>query len=623
MTWSDKHSGQRASLAPGPALPPLWWQALLLLWLALGCLGIALEHGYAGPVILGEPLPTLTPGLIHLAQFALLLLYWGQRAAGRWLLRDSGQQRWSEFDSALAAVLLLAIVWHALLGGVAWRVVEIALAMLLLAQTWRLNVQLAHRLPHPGLLFPLSFVLLIALGTLLIKLPRATPTAQPINWLDALFTMTSAVCVTGLTVRSTAAGFTPFGQFLIALFIQLGALGILIFGSTLALVLGRSLSLRENVTLSRMLQDQPLHRLSRFAIFIVVATLVIELIGAAILYPLWQSDGAPLTALQRFGYSAFHAISAFCNAGFDITGQSLTGYRYTALAHGVIAPLIVLGGLGFPVLDNLFRVSRDRLGRWLRRRPAQGREPGRMPGRLTLHTKLVLTTTAGVYLLSVITLGLGQLQPYMFEAAGVGQTAHVERPGPLNGQRLGQFAADSSFMAVTARTAGFNTVPMSELGTAERLSLMTQMVIGGSPGSAAGGARTIVLALLGLSIVGTLRPGKETEAFGRAIPDHLVRQAVTILAFFFALILFSTFLIALAESYPFEKILFEVTSAASTTGLSLGISQDPKLFPFSKWVLVGTMLLGRVGPLTLLGMVLLRQRPRAAYSYPHEPVALG
>jgi trk system potassium uptake protein TrkH len=603
------------------------WHALGVLWLALACGGIALEHGFPP----GEaPLAT---GPIHLAQAALLALYWLQRWFRRSAMTIEGERAFSAADGVLLGVMAsgsaiqlttaLASTGEAL-GAVGWRAVEVSAVMLLLKAGWQLNAILARRLPRPGVLFPLSFVVLIGIGTALLMLPRATPAGYPIGWSDALFTMTSAVCVTGLTVRETATGFTPFGQFVIALFIQLGALGILIFGSTLVMLLGRSLSLSENVSLSRMLQDQPLHRLRRFAVFIVATTLIVELIGAAAMYPLWQSDGMGLTIGHRLGFSAFHAISAFCNAGFDITGQSLSGYRYSVLAHGIIAPLIVLGGLGFPALDNLWQVLRDRLRRWFHRPVGQGgaKRLG-MPGRLTLTTKLVLTTTAGLYLVGVMTISTAQVLPYFYQAFGWGQTAHVDRPGALDAAALGQVTADSSFTAITARTAGFHTVPMTELHQSARLSVMTQMLVGGSPGSSAGGFKTTVLALLILAIVGSLRPGKETAAFGRSIAGRLVTHALTLVAGFILLIVTATYLITLVESDPLERIVFEVISAATTTGLSMGLSGHPDLQHLSQGVLIATMLIGRVGPLTLLGMVLVRQRPGRTYAYAHEDVALG
>jgi len=613
----------------GPAAISMTRSVLALVVLTLAGAGVAIEHGFDEPPV--------ALGLVHLGQGLLVGVYALQRMLGGYAGAEAGRSGATpRFEWGLGGLVVAGLIGHAVAGGMGaagpvaslgWRVVEVAIGLLWLAQLWRVNALLSHRLARPGVLFPLSFVGLIALGTALLLLPRATPAGRELSLLDALFTMTSAVCVTGLTVRDTASGFTPFGQLLIAVFIQLGALGILIFGSTLAMLLGQSLSLRENVTLSRMLQDQPLHRLSRFAVFIVATTLGIELVGAAVLFPLWQSAGEPLTAMQRLGLSAFHSISAFCNAGFDITGNSLVDYRYRFLSHAVIAPLIVLGGLGFPVLENAYRVARDCARRLLARRSRRSRPDGAarpgMASRLTLHSKLVLTTTAGVYLLGVVTLAGSQLMPFFYQQLDLGQTAHVERPGGLDGEALGKLVADSGFMAVTARTAGFHTVPMDELGPAAEVSLMGQMMIGGSPGSTAGGVKTTVLALVVLSVIGTMRPGKETEAFGRSISDQLVRQAVTLAVCFVTLIVMSTFLISLVENASLRRIVFEVISAASTTGLSSGLSASPALEDFSQSVLIGTMFLGRVGPLTLLGMVLVRNRPRRSYRYPHERVSLG
>jgi trk system potassium uptake protein TrkH len=585
-------------------------EALRLLWPALAAAGIALAHGF--------PTPPLEPFIIGVLQLAFLALYWTHAwLHGKSPSDEPARLRWP-------AMVLLGLVGLALLGtafgvGGAWHLAELSIALTLLAQLWRLNGLLSQHMNRPGLLFPVSFLVLIGVGTLLLKLPVATPDTQPINWGDALFTMTSAVCVTGLTVRDTADGFTPFGQLIIALFMQLGGLGILIFGSTLALLLGGRLSMHENANLSRMLQDQPLDRLNRFAIFIVLTTLTIEAIGAALMYPLWDSPDQGVMA--RLGYSAFHAISAFCNAGFDLTDNSLTAYRYSVLAHGIVLPLIVLGGLGFPVLDNIVRVALDRPRRWWRRRQRQPGRPTQPPRRLTLHTKLVVTTTAALYLLGVVTLGAGQLMPYFHTALQQGQTANVDRPEALDAAALGRVAADSSFLSLTARTAGFTTVSSSDISSTGRVTLMALMVVGGSPGSTAGGFKTTVLALLVLSVIGTLRPNKETEAFGRSIDDRLLRQAGTVAVTFVGLIVVATLLLTLSESFLFEKILFEVISAAGTVGLSLGITSD--LSSFGQAVLIATMFLGRIGPLTLVGMVLLRQGPRRRYHYAREEVALG
>jgi trk system potassium uptake protein TrkH len=243
------------------------------------------------------------------------------------------------------------------------------------------------------------------------------------------------------------------------------------------------------------------------------------------------------------------------------------------------------------------------------------------PRRLTLHTKLVIVTTAGLYLFGVVAISAGQLMPYFYQALDQGQTAHVERPRTLDGQTVGRILADSSFLSLSARTAGFHTRPMEGVSSTGRFATMMLMMVGGAPGSTAGGLKVTVLALLVLSVVGTMRPDKETEAFGRSISDNLMRQAGTIAAGFLALVLLATLLLTLSESFLFEKLLFEAVSAAATAGLSTGITPD--LTRFGQHVLIATMLLGRLGPLTLVGMVLLRHTPGRAYQYPHEDVPLG
>ena len=294
-----------------------------------------------------------------------------------------------------------------------WVAYDITASVGLVVYLWRLQALVARLLHRPGLLLPVSFALMIAACTLLLKLPRATPVGQSIGWIDALFTATSAVCVTGLIVRDTATQFTPFGQTIIGVFIQLGGLGIMSFGAVLAALLGSRMSLRENVSLSQMLIDQPLARLVSFTRFVVLATLAIELLGALLMMPMWH---APMPLGERFGRSLFHSVSAFCNAGFALQTDSLEGYRFNVLTHLVFIPLIVIGGIGFPVLDNLRSVLMHRLSR--RRRVLGGwdRDHVNLEGaRLTLHTKVVLTNTAGLYLLRVGAIATSQMMPYVHD----------------------------------------------------------------------------------------------------------------------------------------------------------------------------------------------------------------
>lgn len=581
--------------------------------------------------------PLLPVWGMHLLQGLALLGYGLAILHPRFLNKNSAdtpQSRW--FTLTLLALALIGIVLSLVFSiDPYWHLVEGVSVWLFFMEAWRLNVVLSRALARPGLLLPMSFALLILIGTPLLMTPRATPhvfdpgtnayvsAGEPITFSEALFTTTSAVCVTGLTVRDTARDFTPFGQAIIGIMIQLGGLGIIIFGSMLASLLGQTLSLKENLSLSDMLNDQPMHRLHSFIRFIVLTTIAIELIGAAALYPLWTDPpGAALTSAQRAGMSLFHAVSAFCNAGFDITGHSLVDYRHAMLTHAIILPLIVVGGLGFPALENIFNVVRARLKAKLFYRPVRAGKPVDLTqSRLSLHTKIVLAATACLYLWGVVTIGAGQLMPYLHESMQQGVTAHVQRPDSLTLSSFGGVLADASFMSVTSRTAGFNSIPMDELQPAGRFSVMTLMMVGGSPGSTAGGFKTTVIALLALSVVATVRQRPRTEAFGRTIADSLVRKAATIGLCYLLLVTTSTMLLCLSEPFTFQSLAFEAISASTTTGLSLGITSD--LTGFGQAVMIATMFLGRVGPLALLGAMTFARASERPYRYPHEAVALG
>ncbi len=594
---------------------------LRLVLTAIAASGIVLQHGfYTLPLPFG-----LT--LLHAIQAVALGLYAADVIVRVWLRRvpmPGAGLAWT--DRVLFLLALVGVVTDLFnLAGYGWQLFEIAAAFLFFSELWRMNVALLRLLTRPGLMLPLSFAALIVVGTLLLKTPVAVPQGDSISWLDALFTMTSAVCVTGLVVRDTATEFTWFGQLLIGVFIQLGGLGIIIFGSVMAMLLGRSLSLHEHVSLSEILENQPMRNVTSFVRFIVLTTLGIELLGALAMIPLWHPPSAGWTWERYLGMSIFHSVSAFCNAGFDLTGHSMVPYRYSLLPHLVIAPLIVIGGIGFPVLANLRWAAWGKLRQWWGR-PVHVSQLAQH--RLSLHTKLALTVTLACYLYGVVFIGVGQLMPYVWEHTGQGQTANVQRPDELSFTKIGHILADASFMSITARTAGFNTVPLAvgqqgseEMQKSGHFTLMTLMVIGGSPGSTAGGAKTTVVGLLVLSVIATMRNQRETEAFGRTIADALVRRAATIGICFMLLIVVSTLLLCFSESPPFEKLLFEAISAAGTVGLTLGITTG--LTSFGKAIIIGTMFLGRVGPLTLLAALVLSRRQRHPYAYAHEDVVLG
>jgi trk system potassium uptake protein TrkH len=456
--------------------------------------------------------------------------------------------------------------------------------------------------------FPLSFLTLIAICTGLLKLPVCTPAG--ITWTDALFTATSAVCVTGLVVRDTGSGFTQAGQGVILAFIQLGGLSIVLFGAGLAIVFRRSLSLREHVSIREMLDRESIGDLRRFIGFVLGCTLLVQLVAFVVMVPLWipaEGVGGVLTLERRLWLSLFHAVSATCHAGFDLTGQSMAGHRNAVLPYLVIAPLIIFGGIGFPVLQDLWTLARKRIqlarARANRSRNHQ-RLPSEAPARLSLHSKLVLVMTAILLALGFVTILLAQ------------SLVPGGNPRPWYGE-----IADAAFVSVTARTAGFATLAAEELAPASIVVIIALMFMGGAPGSFSGGIKVTTLALLILSIMATIRGRAETEAFGRAIPEALVRKAGAIALSMLLLPMVASYFLAMTDPGPLTPIVFEAVSAATTTGLSLGLTtalSDP-----GKLIITGTMFLGRIGPLALMGALILRKPPSRAYLYPRETINLG
>lgn len=590
-----------------PSLGVIAWRLALT---GVAAVGVVLEHGF-------HELPVAV-GRLHLIQLVAMAVYVLEVFGRNWLRRaplPGGGVTGAERVLFLMAGFGAAMLWVDPLGY-GWHLFEIAVVGLCFGELWRINVALSRVMKRPGMLLPLSFITMIAVGTALLKLPVAVPEGNSISWLDALFTMTSAVCVTGLTVRTTAVDFTPFGQLVIGIFIQLGGLAIIIFGSMLALLLGRALSLRENVTLSQMIEAQPLRNTAAFVRFIVTTTLTIVLIGAIVMMPMWGEVADDWSWPRQIGVSLFHSVSAFCNAGFDLTGESLEGYRYASIAHGVHFPLIVIGAIGFPVLDNLRWAALGRIRRWFGR-PVPVNELAQH--RLNLHTKVVLATTLFMFLFGVLFIGVAQLMPYVHYVLGT--DGGGELPDAPLGPQLGRAFTDATFITLAGRTAGFNTMPMEEMTAASNFTTMILMIIGGSPGSVGGGVKTTAVALLVLSVVATMRKRQETEAFGRTISDALVRRAATIGICYLLLVGIVTLLLSYSEPFSLEEILFEAISGTGTVGLSLGITEH--LTPFGKSVIIAAMFLGRIGPLTLLAALVFTHRSRRPYAYAHENVALG
>jgi len=513
---------------------------------------------------------------------------------------------------ALATVVIGAERWFGEIEP--YRVRHLAVAVYLMFEVtikfFLLSVRLAATGRNPSRTLVASFLILIVTGAVLLMLPKATPGRVSMRPIDALFTSTSATCVTGLVVVNTGRDFTFMGQVVILVLIQLGALGIVVFGAVFALLLGQALTLRETVAMQDLLSTETASRIGSTILFIFIVIVVVEAGGAVALFGMW--DDIPTWSPQaqsRWFFSIFHSISAFCNAGFDLLGDSVIRYNRQWQVYAVICPLIILGGLGFGVLYNLVNLLFDRLRLiWARRIRGQLFFTGRTPTRMRLQSKIVLSVSA----LLIVT---GAVAILLFEQFS-GAARPPDRPDVLG----------AIFQSITARTAGFNSIPTAELTQSTKLVLMLLMFIGGSPGSTAGGIKTVTLAVILTAVVATLRKRTDLEMFHRSIRAVVLRRAVTVTVLFIAMIFLATMALTVTERghYPGEFTLldlgFEVVSAICTVGLSTGLT--PALTDAGKLVIIVAMLVGRLGPLTLLAVLTFNLRP-ARYDYPEEVVIVG
>ena len=469
------------------------------------------------------------------------------------------------------------------------------------------SVRLAASGKNPTKALIASFLVLIVAGGGLLMLPRAS-TGEPLSLVDALFTATSATCVTGLVVKDTGRDFTFMGQIIILVLIQLGGLGIVVFGAVFALLLGQAFSIRESVAMQDVLSAQTLSRIGNMIVLIFVATVVIEAIGAVLLYPMWDNvPGVRNDAHFLWFCSIFHAISAFCNAGFGLFSDSLIRYNRQWQLYVVVAPLIVLGGLGFSVLYNLANIAANRIVRFFKRLfYKQYRLQMEIPKRMRLQTKIVLTVSG-------LLIVLGAVMLLLFEQYA-GDRADAKP------DILGAF-----FQSVTARTAGFNTVDVAGMTASSKIVLIMWMFIGGSPGSTAGGIKTVTLAVIVMTVIATLRRRAEVEMFRRSVRLVVVGRAITV-AMLFVVVLFATTLaLSVTESplpaqFVMLDIMFEAASALGTVGLSTGVT--PTLTGAGKIIIIVVMLIGRLGPLTLLAALTFNLKP-IRYNYPDEAIIVG
>jgi trk system potassium uptake protein TrkH len=512
--------------------------------------------------------------------------------------RDFLSLWWYEF--LFIAVLLILLFTTDFLVALA-----VYLLFQIITKICRTMVNLAASARSPAGTFIGSFLVIILAGAGLLMLPRCH-SCRAISFVDALFTTTSATCVTGLTVLNTGSDFTIAGQTIILALIQLGGLGIVIFGAVFAMLFGQSLNIRQSAAMQDLLSVQTAGRIARSIAFVFIATALIEAAGAIVLLNMWEKTGPlPEYISNRWFCSIFHSVSAFCNAGLGLFPDNLMRYRIYHPVYSAICTLIVLGGLGFGVLENICNVLFDKIRRFLircsTRRPLQNSQPRR----ILLQTKIVLTVTA-------ILIVTGAVMLMIFQANSIGRE---------NREKL--TVGDALFQSITARTAGFNTIDINALSVPDKMILIILMFIGGSPGGTAGGIKTVTLAIIIMACYATIRKRSEVEIFRRSIHTSVIYRAITVTMFFAVVLLSATFALAITERHSiFETaaIMFEAASALGTVGLSCGIT--PSLTTAGKIIIIITMLIGRLGPLTLLAVLTFNIKP-ARYNYPAESVVVG
>ncbi len=540
-------------------------------------------------------------GWMHWCTLGVGVVFSIERSLSFWSRRHEGHDRRRLAVRILLAVMVLCgsvvLLFQPSSGGPIGPHLFVLVSVMISGFSLMISHQtrFTARAFHPGLVLIVSFFCIIVGGTLLLKMPLCTVPGQTCSWLDAAFTSTSAVCVTGLATQNPATFFSTTGQVVILFLIQIGGLGIMTLTFFAAVVLFEGLSLHDRLLLGKMIQENRLARVGETLQFIVAMTFISEGIGAVVLF--FSLDGIPDLSTRMF-HSVFHSISAFCNAGFSTLPDNLASAAIHAnkVWQVMIMLLIVIGGLGTLVVEDLSFWSVAKFKRW---RLKEG--PHR---RLRVHTRLVLTVTA-----LLIVLGAGMIFATEFMIGN----------GPENGGRV----ITAFFHSVTARTAGFNTVPMSQISVYTAQVLIVLMIIGGSPGGTAGGLRTTVVAVGLAQLWHQLRTGRcGMVFFNRKIPEATGAQALG-LVFLTGIWLVVNFLILEfleAGSGASETMLmFELVSAFATVGLSLDLT--PTLSDGAKSLLIVNMFVGRIGLLTVMA-TLIRPDERPASGKPNEDILL-
>jgi len=437
---------------------------------------------------------------------------------------------------------------------------------------------------NPPVLVMLTFFFTIFLGALFLMLPAATTIGEDTSLLGALFTSTSATCVTGLIVYDTGTHFTLFGQIIILLLIQIGGLGIMTISSAFAILLGQKMSLKSESIMQNVIGESNKLDMISLVKSVILVTITLEFLGAVIMYFTFIAKAYPVK--QAIYHSIFHSVSAFCNAGFCLYPNSLIQYIGNININFVITSLIILGGIGFPVLKDIQQIIKKRVSY----------------KRLSLNSKIVISST-------VILLVLGAVIFFISEYNNEMKGLHF----------LDRIMA-SYFQSVTTRTAGFNTIDTANLSRGSSFISGILMFIGASPGSTGGGVKTTALVVVLVAVIAMFRGHDDVNIFKRKVSERIIKKVMALVAASVALLAVMIFLLLMFEPFTFEKTVFEAISAFGTVGLSMGITD--RLSSAGQIIIILLMYLGRVGPLTLM-FAISETKDRSFFTYIEEKISIG
>lgn len=430
----------------------------------------------------------------------------------------------------------------------------------------------------------IGFLIVILAGGILLSLPISSADGNSTNFLDAVFTSTSAVCVTGLVTLDTGTHWNTFGQIIILMLIEIGGLGFMSVTTFVAILLGKKITLRDRLIMQEAMNTFGIQGLVKMVKYVVILTVSVQLLGAVVL----SSQFIPQFGVAKgIFYGIFHSASAFCNAGFDLLGNfnSVTGYSNNFTVILTLSVLIILGGLGFTVLLELINYKRTR--------------------RLSVNSKMVLFMTG-------ILIFCGTIVLFILEYN------NAETIGNMN---MGQKILNSFFSAISPRTAGMNSVSTDGMTISSKFVTIILMMIGGSSGSTAGGIKTATIGVLVFTVISVLKGREDTEAFGRRFSKETVYKAFTITFIGIIIVVCVTMILTIVQKdSSFINLFYEAASALGTAGLTTGVTQ--KLTTIGKIVIMITMYFGRVGPLTVF-VAILNRKKKSAYKYAEGKILIG